>query len=137
MGDTQPGRFRSSLQVGSVRLTGLDHIVIYAADLDRTINFYTTVLGMTHVVFDDEYHALRFGEQKINLHDALVKLRLTDCRSTCATEAPGGTVWAEMLKNRRLLWASHSSSDSRRLTSSMTARSYAVCSWPPSSQGAS
>ncbi len=53
-----------------MRVLRLDHVVIYAADVDRTIDFYTSVLGMTHVVFDDTYHALHFGEQKINLHDA-------------------------------------------------------------------
>lgn len=53
-----------------MRVLGLDHVVIYAADIDRTIKFYSSVLGMTHVVFDDDYHALHFGDQKINLHDA-------------------------------------------------------------------
>lgn len=53
-----------------MRISGLDHVVIYAVDVDRTIEFYTTVLGMTHVVFDDHYDALRFGEQKINVHSA-------------------------------------------------------------------
>lgn len=53
-----------------MRLVGLDHVVLYAADINRTVEFYTSVLGMTHVVFDGEYHALHFGDQKINLHDA-------------------------------------------------------------------
>ena len=44
--------------------------MIYATDIDRTIDFYTKVLSMTHVVFDDTYQALHFGDQKINLHDA-------------------------------------------------------------------
>lgn len=53
-----------------MRLIRLDHVVVYATDIERTIEFYTSVLGMTHATFDDGYHALHFGEQKINLHDA-------------------------------------------------------------------
>ena len=53
-----------------MRLSGIDHVVIYATDIDRTIDFYTSVLGMTHVVFDDGCHALQFGQHKINVHDA-------------------------------------------------------------------
>jgi catechol 2,3-dioxygenase-like lactoylglutathione lyase family enzyme len=51
-------------------ITGIDHVVLYAGDVSESIDFYTRVLGMTHVVFEDQYHALHFGEQKINLHDA-------------------------------------------------------------------
>lgn len=61
---------RAHLGAAIVRLIRLDHVVLYASDIDRTIEFYTSVLGMTHAVFDDGYHALHFGEQKINLHDA-------------------------------------------------------------------
>lgn len=53
-----------------MRLVALDHVVIYSANIDRTIDFYTTVLGMKHAVFDSAFHALHFGEQKINIHDA-------------------------------------------------------------------
>ncbi len=52
-----------------MRLSGIDHVVIYAKDIDRTIDFYTRVLGMTHVLFDDGCHALHFGQHKINIHD--------------------------------------------------------------------
>ncbi len=45
----------------------LDHLVLTVADLDATIAFYTSALGMEAVTFGNR-KALRFGEQKINLH---------------------------------------------------------------------
>ncbi|MDJ0336569.1 VOC family protein [Salinibacterium sp. G-O1] len=53
-----------------IAISGVDHLVIYASDVARTVDFYTTVLGMSHVIFEGSYHALRFGDQKINIHDA-------------------------------------------------------------------
>ena len=53
-----------------MRVSSIDHVVLTASDLQRTIRFYTEVLGMRHVVFESEYQALHFGDQKINLHDA-------------------------------------------------------------------
>lgn len=46
----------------------LDHLVLTVADLDQTIAFYTRVLGMEVVTFGEGRKALRFGQQKINLH---------------------------------------------------------------------
>lgn len=50
-----------------MRIGRLDHVVLTVADIDASLAFYTRVLGMEHVTFEDR-HALRFGEQKINLH---------------------------------------------------------------------
>ena len=47
----------------------LDHLVLTVADIDATITFYTGALGMEAVTFGKR-RALRFGEQKINLHQA-------------------------------------------------------------------
>ena len=47
----------------------LDHLVLTVADIDATVAFYTSALGMELVTFGDR-KALRFGEQKINLHQA-------------------------------------------------------------------
>jgi catechol 2,3-dioxygenase-like lactoylglutathione lyase family enzyme len=47
----------------------LDHLVLTVADIDATAAFYTSALGMEWVTFNDR-KALRFGEQKINLHQA-------------------------------------------------------------------
>lgn len=51
-------------------IKSLDHIVITAADIGATIDFYTRVLGMTLETFGAGRKALRFGDQKFNLHQA-------------------------------------------------------------------
>lgn len=52
-----------------MRVERLDHLVLTVTDLTATIGFYTTVCGMSHVVFGkDQRHGLTFGQQKINLH---------------------------------------------------------------------
>jgi catechol 2,3-dioxygenase-like lactoylglutathione lyase family enzyme len=45
----------------------LDHLVLTVASIDATVAFYTSALGMELLTFG-ERRALRFGEQKINLH---------------------------------------------------------------------
>ena len=50
----------------------VDHIVLTTRDQDACIRFYTEVLGMTLERFrtpTEERLALRFGSQKINLHE--------------------------------------------------------------------
>jgi catechol 2,3-dioxygenase-like lactoylglutathione lyase family enzyme len=47
----------------------LDHLVLTTAHLERCIDFYTRVLGMTLETFGAGRKALRFGRQKINLHE--------------------------------------------------------------------
>jgi len=54
----------------NIRIKNLDHLVITASDLQVTIDFYTKVLGMEHVAFGDNLHAIHFGDQKFNIHDA-------------------------------------------------------------------
>ena len=46
----------------------IDHVVLTAHDVDRTIDFYSRVLGMQPVSFAGGRRALAFGRQKINLH---------------------------------------------------------------------
>ncbi|MFO6497425.1 MULTISPECIES: VOC family protein [Bacillus] len=48
----------------------LDHFVLTVKDLQETISFYTRVLGMKEETFGSGRKALRFGNQKINLHEA-------------------------------------------------------------------
>jgi catechol 2,3-dioxygenase-like lactoylglutathione lyase family enzyme len=52
-----------------VRIASLDHLVLTVADPDATVAFYER-LGMSREQFDDGRVALRFGDQKINLHRA-------------------------------------------------------------------
>jgi catechol 2,3-dioxygenase-like lactoylglutathione lyase family enzyme len=53
-----------------MQIEGLDHLVLTVADVGRTRDFYGRVLGMEPVVFGEGRHALAFGAQKINLHEA-------------------------------------------------------------------
>jgi catechol 2,3-dioxygenase-like lactoylglutathione lyase family enzyme len=53
-----------------MKITRLDHLVLTVADLEATVDFYTRALGMTVRAFGGGRLALRFGEQKINLHEA-------------------------------------------------------------------
>lgn len=48
----------------------IDHIVLTVFDIDRTIDFYSRVLGMEPVTFAGGRRALSFGRQKLNLHQA-------------------------------------------------------------------
>jgi len=53
-----------------MNIARLDHLVLTVADIERTCAFYTRVLGMAVVSFGEGRTALRFGQQKINLHAA-------------------------------------------------------------------
>ena len=59
-------------------IASLDHIVITARDMEATIAFYTRALGMTLETFGAGRKALRFGDQKFNLHQAGDKNELPD-----------------------------------------------------------
>jgi catechol 2,3-dioxygenase-like lactoylglutathione lyase family enzyme len=51
-----------------MRVDHLDHLVLTVRDVDATCAFYEMVLGMEPVTFGEGRRALRFGSQKINLH---------------------------------------------------------------------
>lgn len=53
-----------------MQIEGLDHLVLTVTDVGRTRDFYERVLGMEPIVFGEGRHALAFGQQKINLHEA-------------------------------------------------------------------
>lgn len=54
----------------TIRIEGIDHLVLTVQDIDATCAFYTAVLGMQVVTFGAGRKALAFGRQKINLHQA-------------------------------------------------------------------
>ena len=60
-------------------IKSLDHVVLTTRALDKCIAFYTEVLGMQLERFGEGRIALRFGEQKFNVHppgyDAGIKAR--------------------------------------------------------------
>ena len=63
-------------------ISRLDHLVLTVRDIDRTIAFYTSVLGMGKVTFGGGRKALSFGQQKINLHPAGQELEPKAARPT-------------------------------------------------------
>ncbi|WP_321394447.1 VOC family protein [uncultured Desulfuromusa sp.] len=48
----------------------LDHLVLTVKDIELTVNFYVSVLGMEKEEFGAGRVALKYGIQKINLHQA-------------------------------------------------------------------
>ena len=49
-------------------ISHLDHLVLTVEDIQRTLDFYTNVLGMKEITFGKNRKALLFGNQKINCH---------------------------------------------------------------------
>jgi catechol 2,3-dioxygenase-like lactoylglutathione lyase family enzyme len=52
-----------------MQIQRLDHLMLTVRDAQRSIDFYTNVLGMSEATFDAGRKALSFGQQKINLHE--------------------------------------------------------------------
>ena len=50
-----------------MQIDQIDHFVLTVQDIERSVAFYTDVLGMEVVTYG-ERTALHFGQQKINLH---------------------------------------------------------------------
>ncbi|MCO4847924.1 MAG: VOC family protein [Yoonia sp.] len=53
-----------------VLINRLDHLVLTVADIDRTCDFYSANFGFEVVSFGSGRKALKFGQQKFNLHQA-------------------------------------------------------------------
>ena len=53
-----------------MHVTRLDHLVLTVRDIEATCRFYEQTLGMEIITFGQGRRALRFGAQKINLHQA-------------------------------------------------------------------
>ena len=51
-----------------MNISQLDHLVLTVKDIDATCRFYADTLGMEVITFGESRKALRFGNQKINLH---------------------------------------------------------------------
>lgn len=52
---------------GTMKIQRIDHIVIPVKDIRTSIRFYTEILGM-ELDNNPDHVAVKFGEQKINLH---------------------------------------------------------------------
>ncbi len=53
-----------------ITIDRIDHIVLTVFDIERTLGFYSRVLGMEPVTFAGGRRGLAFGRQKLNLHQA-------------------------------------------------------------------
>jgi catechol 2,3-dioxygenase-like lactoylglutathione lyase family enzyme len=53
-----------------ISIDRIDHLVLTVFDLERTLDFYSRVLGMEPVTFAGGRRGLAFGRQKLNLHQA-------------------------------------------------------------------
>lgn len=51
-----------------MNVTRLDHLVLTVTDIDSSVDFYQKVLGMEKEIFGEGRVALKYGNQKINLH---------------------------------------------------------------------
>lgn len=53
-----------------ISLEQVDHLVLTVTDVDRAVEFYEQILGMTPVELPEGRRAVRFGNQTIKLHGA-------------------------------------------------------------------
>ena len=51
-----------------VKIEAIDHLVLTVANIERSCEFYASILGMEIITFAGNRKALKFGKQKINLH---------------------------------------------------------------------
>lgn len=51
-----------------IQIKTLDHLVLTVKNIDKTVDFYTRILGMKKEIFKETRIALKYGNQKINLH---------------------------------------------------------------------
>jgi len=68
-----------------MKIDRIDHFVLTVKDVATTCDFYERALGMTREEFGEGRVALKFGAQKINLHEAGNELEPKALRPT-----PGG-----------------------------------------------
>jgi len=52
-----------------MEMSKLDHLVLTVKDIEKTTSFYVSVMGMKKEVFGQGRVALKYGNQKINLHE--------------------------------------------------------------------
>ena len=68
-----------------MKITALDHLVLTVADIEKSIAFYTQVLGMEEITFGEGRKALLFGRQKINLHQRGAEVLPNAQNAACGT----------------------------------------------------
>ena len=68
-----------------MKITALDHLVLTVADIEKSIAFYTQVLGMKEITFGEGRKALLFGRQKINLPQRCAEVLPNAQNAACGT----------------------------------------------------
>ena len=68
-----------------MEILSIDHIVLTVADMEKTIQFYTYVLGLQLVSFHNDRKALTIGNQKINLHQKGKEFEQKAEKPTCGS----------------------------------------------------
>ena len=57
------------LTTDRIQIDHIDHVVLTVKDVNKTIEFYTKILGFQLYTYgDDERKALIFGDYKLNIH---------------------------------------------------------------------
>jgi len=57
-----------------IKISHIDHLVLTVKDIEATVKFYESVMGMTKQAFGEGGIALLFGNQKIHHHEFAKKL---------------------------------------------------------------
>ena len=52
-----------------LKIKSIDHIVLTVKDINKSLYFYETILGLKKEIFNQNRIALTFGNQKLNLHE--------------------------------------------------------------------
>ncbi len=52
-----------------IKIDRIDHLVLTVASIENTCNFYCNILGLHRQSFGEDRIALKFGEQKFDLHE--------------------------------------------------------------------
>ncbi len=52
----------------NMKISHLDHLVLTVANIEITCQFYRSILNFEVITFGENRKALKFGNQKINLH---------------------------------------------------------------------
>ena len=68
-----------------MKITALDHLVLTVADLQKTLDFYVGVLGISEITFGENRKALQFGSQKINLHELGKEIQPNALNAVCGS----------------------------------------------------
>ncbi len=68
-----------------MKVDSIDHLVMTVRDAEKACQFYARVLGMEVIAMENNRKALRFGKQKINLHERGTQFALNALHPTCGS----------------------------------------------------